>query len=192
MEANLLLNEFAVQNGPNLWKVDLQSINLVQGTTTYSIPSTTIAILDVYRETTDGSGNTTDIVLYPISRSEYSAIPDKQEQAPPTYFWFDRLINPTITLWPVPDGGGPYVLKYYRINQVQDANVQGGQTLDIPYRFLDAFISGLAARLARIYAPSLLMEAKAEATRTWALASQQDQEFVPIFISPALGPYYRN
>lgn len=192
LEANLLLNEFAVQNGPNLWKVNLVSVDLTEGTASYNVSGTTIAILDVYLSTTDDNDNTTDIVMYPISRSEYAAISDKQTEAQPTSYWFDRLISPTITLWPVPDDNGPYTLNYYRLQQVEDANIQSGETLNLPYRFLDAFVAGLAARLARIYAPSLLMEAKQEATRTWLLASQQDVEDVPMFISPQLGGYYRN
>lgn len=192
LESNLLLNEFAVQNGVDLWKVDLVSTDLVQGTSAYSVDPTTIAILDMYRQTTDTNGVTTDIILYPISRSEYAALPQKQTQGPPTSFWWNRQITSVINLWPTPDDGGPYVLKYYRIKQIDDANVPNGTTLDLPYRFLDAFTAGLAARLARIYAPPLLMEAKQEAMRTWQIASQQDVEYVPMFISPGLGGYYRN
>ena len=37
--------------GPNLWQIDLQSINLVQGVSTYQVPANTVSILDAYRET---------------------------------------------------------------------------------------------------------------------------------------------
>ncbi len=45
---NLIFSSWAVRTGVNLWKVDLQTIPLVQGVTTYSVPSDTIMMLDVY------------------------------------------------------------------------------------------------------------------------------------------------
>jgi hypothetical protein len=56
-------------------------------------------ILDMY--ISYGSPST-DRLIFPISRSEYAAYPDKTTQGTPTVFWFDRLIAPTFTLWPVP------------------------------------------------------------------------------------------
>jgi hypothetical protein len=191
MEANLLLARFA-DNQPNLWTVDLQSLPLIQGGATYTVPAETAMILDVYIR----YGNpTTDRAMYPISRSEYSTYPEKSLQAFPTVFWFDRLISPQITLWPVPDGNGPYTLYYYRVRQVQDAEFSDGTNAlnaEIPYLWLDAFVAGLAARLARIYAPSLEQIRKADFDEAWGLAAKQDTENVNMFISPGLNTYYRN
>lgn len=131
-----------------------------------------------------------DRVIFPISRTEYSAQPDKFQQAFPTVVWFDRLINPTVTLWPVPDGAGPYTLNFYAMTQIQDATVAGGFGLDIPYRFLEAFVAGLAARLARKYAPPLAAELKAEYVEAWQYASQQDTESSNLYIYPGLGGYF--
>lgn len=190
MEANLLLAKLADQQ-PNLWTVDLQSVVLVQGTSTYTVPTETAMILDVYIRYGTPS---TDRSMYPISRSEYSTYPEKSLQAFPTVYWFDRLISPTITLWPVPDGEGPYTLFYYRVRQIQDAeysNNTNALKLEIPYLWLDAFVAGLAARLARIYAPQLEQIRKADADEAWALAAKQDVENVNLMISPGLSSYYR-
>src|SRR5215472_14055737 len=56
--------------GPNLWTVDLQSIPLIQGQATYQVPAETIQILDAFIRTTAGT-QTTDRILYPLSRTEY-------------------------------------------------------------------------------------------------------------------------
>ena len=189
METNLMLSNWS-NRGVNLWEVDLQTVPLIQGQSTYSVPSNTIMMLDAYIST--GSGQSTyDRVILPISRTEYAYTPNKNNQAPPTVFWFDRLINPTVTLWPVPDQTGYYTLKYYRVTQVQDANYENGQTVDIPYRWFDAFAAGLAARLAAIYAPerASLLEPKAEAA--YVIAATQDVENVPMYISPGLSGYFR-
>ncbi len=120
-------------------------------------------ILDAYRSINTGQSNQTNIYMTPISRTEYASYPMPQVQAPPIVYWFDRLISPTITLYPTPDGNGPYVFNYYACVQVQDANLPAGETPDIPYRWIDAFVSGLSHRLSRIYAPSLEMQRKTDA-----------------------------
>lgn len=190
MEANLLLAKIATQQ-PNLWSVDIQALPLLQGAATYTIPAETVMILDAYIRYGTPS---IDRSIYPISRSEYATYPTKSLQSFPTIFWFDRLISPTITLWPVPDGAGPYTLFYYRVRQIQDANYSDGTNalnIEMPYLWLDAFASGLAARLARIYAPQLEGQRKMDADEAWKLASGQDMENVNIIISPGLSSYFR-
>jgi len=187
MEANLLLAKMSYIQ-PNLWTVDLQALPLLQGSGTYTVPAETAMILDAYIR----FGNpATDRSIYPISRSEYSTYPNKSSQAFPTIFWFDRLVSPTITLWPVPDGNGPYTLFYYRVRQIQDAEYVNGQNIEVPYLWLDAFTAGLAARLARIYAPSLEGQRKMDADEAWALAAKQDSENVYMMFNPGLSSYFR-
>lgn len=190
MEANLLLAKIADQQ-PNLWSVDLLTLPLLQGASTYTVPAETVMILDAYIRYGSPS---TDRSIYPISRSEYATYPEKSLQAFPTVFWFDRLISPTITIWPVPDGNGPYTLFYYRVRQIQDADYSDGTNalnIEIPYLWLDAFTSGLAARLARIYAPQLEGQRKMDADEAWGLAAKQDVENVTLMMNPGLSSYFR-
>lgn len=187
IEANLLLARMA-DSEPNLWTVDLLNISLVQGTTTYSVPPETVMILDAFIRY--GSPNT-DRSIYPISRSEYATYPEKSLQAFPTVFWFDRLIAPTVTIWPVPDGNGPYTLYYYRVRQIQDAEFANAQNIEIPYLWLDAFTAGLSYRLSRIYAPQLEGPRKMDADEAWRLAAGQDVENVNLVFSPGLSSYFR-
>jgi len=191
IECNLLQAEWSNQL-VNLFTVDLQSHPLVQGQGTYVLPTETIAILDAYISIQDTSAGTeTDRIIMPISRSDYASYPNKADQGTPSVFWFDRLNSPTITFWTVPDDGGPYVLRYYRCRQIADAALENGAYPDVPYRWVDAWVAGLASRLARLHAPERLQEAQAEAVRTWTLAATADVENVPLRIIPGLSGYFR-
>lgn len=188
-ESNFLLSEWSNKQ-VNLWKSELQSQLLTQGTATYALPARTVAIMLAYLETGSGQ-NLVDRVLSPISTTEYASMPNKVQQGQPTVFWFNRLITPEITLWQPPDGNGPYTLKLRCVVQIQDANLPAGETPDIPYRWYDAFTAALAHRLARIWKPELEAVRKADAMEAWQIAATQDVENVPLYIVPGLAPYFR-
>lgn len=188
IELNLLLVKFSNLQ-PNLWDVDLQTSPLTQGTATYSIPAETVMITNAFIRT--GSGTTqVDRLVFPISNAEYAALPNKTVQAPPTQFWFNRQISPTITMYPVPDGNGPYTLYYYRVRQIQDAQGGSGLNIEVPYLWLDAMAAGLAHRLARVFAPDLEDKRKMDAEEAWQIAARQNVENVPLFIAPGLISYF--
>ena len=189
-ETNLMLASWANQ-GVNLWEVVLISVPLVQGQTTYTVPAKVVMILDAVIQQNTGTSSQFDRVIMPISRTEYSQTPNKLQQAPPTVFWFDRLINPTVTLWPVPDQSNYYTLNYYAVTQIQDAELTDAQTVDIPYRWLDALAAGLAARLAAIYAPDRMQMLEAKAAQAYTIAATQDTENVGLYITPGLAGYFR-
>ncbi len=188
-EANFLLSEWSSKQ-PLLWESTLVSQSLSAGTATYDLDAKVVMVLLAYIET--GSGTSAqDRVIGPLSTVEYASIPNKAIQAPPTSFWFNRQITPSITFWPVPDQDSTYTAKLRVVTQVQDAALPSGATLDIPYRALDAFTAGLAHRLARIHAPALEDKRKMDAMEAWASFAAGDTENVPFFIVPGLGGYYR-
>lgn len=189
MAANMLLSRWSNQ-GVNLWKVELVTQNLVQGQATYPVDPSIVMILDSYVTTNSGSSSTNRIIL-PISRTEYASYPNPQQQGFTTVYWFDRLLAPTVTLWPVPDGTSAQTFSYYAVQQVQDANLTGGQTLDIPYLWLEAFADGMSYRLARIWNPAIAPAMKAVADESYNIASQQNVENANTYISPQLAGYYR-
>lgn len=189
MATNLMLATWANQ-GVNLWAVDLVTTPVVQGQATYAVDSNTVMILDAYMVTTD-SGSNIDRIIMPVSRSEYATYPNKQQQGFPTVFWFDRLINPTVTLWPVPDGLQTTSLKYYRVRRLQDSEFTGGQTVEIPYLWLEAFADGLAYRLAKVWNPQMAPGLKQAADETYKIAAEQNIEQASQFISPQIYGYYR-
>jgi hypothetical protein len=188
MAANLMLARWSNQ-GVNLWAVDLVTVPLVQGQTSYAVDANTVVILDAYIETTAGS-QPIDRIILPVSRTEYASYPNKSQQGFPTVFWFDRLLSPTVTLWPVPDGNEPY-LKYYRVRQIQDSNFTNAQNVEIPYLWMEAFADGLAYRLSKIWAPPLAAALKIDANESYTIAAEQNVESASQYISPQISGYYR-
>jgi len=186
MATNMMLSRWSNQ-GVNLWAVDLITVPLVEGQSTYAVDGNTVMILDAYTTTDQGI----DRVIMPISRTEYASYPNKEQQGFTTTFWYDRLISPTITLWPVPDGTSATTLKYYRVRQVQDSNLQNGENVEIPYRWLECFADGLTYRLARIWNPQMAPALKGQADESYMIASNQDVENVGMYISPMISGYFR-
>lgn len=176
---------------PNLWKVQQNSIPLVSGTASYSVPANVVMILDAWVTVNSGTQQATDLYVTPISRTEYASLSSKTTPGRSTVFWFDRTITPVLYPWPVPDSSGPYVFNYFACLQMQDANLPGGETPDIPYRWIDALVAGLAHRLARVYSPQLESVRKTDAMEAWQVAATQDTENVDLVLSPNLGGYYR-
>ena len=175
--------------GVNLWQVTSTTQTLTQGTSQYSVAANTVVVLDAYVTVTSG-GVSTDRIILPISRTEYASYPNKTQQGFPTVFWFDRLLSPTITLWPVPDGN-EVSLTYYSVLRIQDANMNGTEQVDIPPIWLEAFAYGLAYRLAMIWAPDKALPLKAVADEAYSIAAAQNIETAQQYISPQISGYFR-
>lgn len=188
-EANFLMAEIANRQ-PNLWTSETSSFTLTPSQATYTLDAKNIMILAAYIRTTDGT-NTNDRIISPISTTEYAAYPNKSQEGFPTVFWFDRQITPTITLWFVPDSNQTYELFLQIVNQIEDVNLANQETPQLPYRFFDLFVAGLAYRLARIYKPELEAIRKADYAEAWLWAGTQDTENVPMYIAPGLRNYFR-
>ena len=158
---------------------------------TYSVDPNTVVMLDAYVTTTYSTTQPIDRIILPVSRTEYSSYPNKEQTGFPTVFWFDRLISPQVTLWPVPDGTSSQYLKYYRVRQIQDAAYTAGQNVEIPYLWLEAFAFGLAARLAVIWNAAKIQILKPLADEAYMIAAGQNVETAQQYISPQISGYFR-
>lgn len=188
LAVGMMLARWSGERGVNLWAVDLQTVSLSAGTATYSVPSNTVVMLDAYITVNSGSSSINRLIL-PITRSEYASYPNPQQQGAVTVFWFDRLLSPTFTLWPVPDYTQTQ-LSYYRMRQIQDANYTDAQQPEIPQYYYEAFAYGLAARLAVIWAPEREVGLKALADEAYEVASTQNTEAGSVYISPVIQTYF--
>lgn len=188
--SNMMLSRWSNQ-GVNLWKVDLVTTSLVTGQKTYPVDAKTVMILDAYI-VNNQTGQDIDRIILPISRTEYASYPNKEQEGFPTVYWFDRLLSPTVTLWPVPNtSNGPSQLKYYRVVRIEDSNLQNGEQVDIPYLWLEAFAYGLALRLAQVWNPAKVMELKPFADEAYQIAAAQNVEQAQQYISPMISGYFR-
>lgn len=193
MAANMLLLHWG-NLGVMLWEVDLQTITLQQGVPTYPVPANTFTMLDAYISSdTTGLAPVIDRIVLPISRSEYATYPNKLQEGFPTVFWFDRLLSPSVTIWPAPNGAmQDATLSYYRVKQIQDAQLTGGATMDIRTQWLPPFADGLAANLARSWAPNRVADLVAWAKETYIAAANAEVEAGNFYVSPQLSSYFRN
>jgi hypothetical protein len=187
LEANLMQQQWN-NKGPNLWVQDNVQITCVPGTATYSLPANTVMVTNV----TIGQGDfpfMQDLTISPVSRQFYSMYPNKNQQGRPTVYWFDRLLAPVITLWPVPETA--FLLTCWRFRVMQDAVVANAGQFEAPVLWLDAACSGLAYRLSMHYAQDLEMRRKAQADEAYTIAATQNVEDAPLYIMPQLEGYWR-
>jgi hypothetical protein len=190
---NLLFADWA-NRGINLWTIEQGQQVLTPGTATYTLPADTVDLIEHVIRTGAGNVSTqTDLTITRISVSTYSSIPNKLQQARPIQVWINRQqAAPQFTVWPVPDSSQTYTFVYWRLRRIQDAGAGGTYTQDIPFRFLNALVAGLAYYLSMKIpgAEDRMQVLKAQYDEAWDLASTEDREkaavrFVPrqMFIS---------
>lgn len=87
-----------------------------------------------------------DLPMTQFNRDEYAQQVNKTfQQRPCTNFYFDKLVEPTITIWPTPTN--PYdQLSVWRHRFVQDVGTLT-QQIEVPQQWMEAIIWQLAARL---------------------------------------------
>jgi hypothetical protein len=132
-----------------------------------------------------------DRILTPIGRTDYAEFPDKFTQTIPTQYYFARNVNPTVTLYQVPDGNGPYVLSVYLMRRIQNAGLGMGEIPDIHFLALDAICKRMSARLAIKYAKAMLPVLAPIAKEAWDNFLEENRERAEICLAPNLAPYYR-
>jgi hypothetical protein len=185
MAANLLQVDWSNEQ-VNLWTVDLQVIDLIPEVATYDVDPATVMIMAAYISTGDPAN---DRIITSVDRDMYAAFPTKDKPGRPTVYWFNQQVEPTITLWQPPDDAEPYTLKFFRARQIQDATAPGGMAPEVPYRFLEAYVAGLAFKLAELYAPARMQELAPRAVGAFTKAKNRDVENSPLRIVPAMGVY---
>jgi len=133
-----------------------------------------------------------DRIMMPISRTDWAAIPNKTQAGGfPTSYWFDRTTPvPTVNIWQPPDGTLVQELHYFRMRQLQDADPQGTQTPDIPYRFEEALCAELAYMLAIKWLPDRAEALLSYSKEVWAEAASEDRERVTLNVLPMAGGYW--
>jgi hypothetical protein len=183
---NLLFADWA-NRGINMWTFEQGTIPLVPGTATYDLPANTVDLMEHVIRTGAGSASTqADLNITRISVSTYATIPNKLQQARPIQVWIERLQpNPRITVWPVPDNSQTYTFVYWRLVRIDDAG-NGVNTMDVPFRFLNCMVAGLAYYLA-LKIPNAVQRLdvlKAQYDEAWDLASTEDREKAAVRFVP--------
>lgn len=139
-------------------------------------------------------GNTPqEIPMGVLNRDTYAAQSNKVFQGRPLTYWFQRdLAQPVLNLWPVPNiAAEHYQIVVWRHRHVMDTqNLQ--QEVEVPQRWLEALVNGLAARMAA-ETPSvdvnLIPLLEQRAAQSLQAAWDGDNDGSPTFIQPSIGMY---
>jgi hypothetical protein len=185
---NLMTIEWQ-NRGINMWTIDSGTINLVQGTTQYTLPADTIDLLEHQIRTNSGNSATqSDLTISRISVSTYASIPNKLTQGRPIQLYVERLRDaPKVNVWPVPDNND-YVLYYWRMRRIEDAGA-GVETADMNFRFFPCLVAGLAYHIA-MKVPELaerIPMLKATYDEQFDLAAGEDREKTAARFVPRMG-----
>jgi hypothetical protein len=178
---NILSAEWS-NRGLNLWTVQENSLVLTPGTKTYTLPADTIDIIETIIRV-NSNGTPLDYTVSRIGVGDYATLPNKNSTGRPLQIYVDRQINPTYTLWPVPDL--PYTIIYWTMRRIQDAT-NATDVMDMPVRFVPALVAGLAFQLAmkRPEAAARVPMLKAEYMEQFQLAADEDRGREPARFVP--------
>ena len=180
---NLLLSDW--QNRDiMLWTAETSVFTVSVSTTTYSLSSSSIDVLEAVV-----NRDNIDIQLERISMQEYLKIPNKKQTGRPTqYAVRHERDNPVIYLWPLPENSTDQV-KIELIRYMQDVNKSAVQTADISRKFLPCLSAGLAYYMS-MKRPNVDMNRitmiKTEYEERLARALTEDRERTSLYILPKI------
>lgn len=180
-----MINAEWSNRGLNLWTIDTQTVTLVPGQSTYTLPADNIDMLDTIVRLSQQGANL-DFPLSRIGVSDYAALPNKSTPGRPLQFYVQRKVDQSYILWPVPDQA--YTLIYWRLVRMDDAS-NGSDNMDIPVRFVPALTAALAFYIAqkRPEAMGRIQFLQAEYERQFQLAADEDRERAPARFVPWIG-----
>tara|TARA_R100000781_G_scaffold49472_1_gene32823 strand:+ start:161 stop:832 length:672 start_codon:yes stop_codon:yes gene_type:complete len=177
---NLMLAEWA-NRGLNQWTIEEATQTVTEGTSSYSLNSNVIDILDVVLRRTVNQVQT-DMSMSRVSRSEYINIPNKTTKARPSQFFFDKLTTPSLKVWPAPENSTD-VLVFNKIVRMDDAD-KAINTMDMPFRFYPCFAAGLAYYISLKKAPERTPQLKALYEEEFRRAADQDEDRASFRVRP--------
>ena len=189
---SLMLNSDWANRGINLWTLEQGTQTLTYNVGTYDLPVDTVDLLDHVIRTGSGT-NQQDINISRISSSTYVSIPNKNATGRPIQIWINRrtgatgadnvVVYPQYTVWPKPDNTTTWTLYYTRLRRMFDIGT-GANGQDIPFRFLEPMVAGLAYYMSIKIAPDRMQMLKSMYDEAWDLASGEDREKAAVRFVP--------
>ena len=138
----------------------------------------------------------TEIPLARMNRDDYTNLPNKAFQSNrPLQYWFDRQVNnPIMHMWPVPNEAATVCqIVVWRQRYIMDVGTMT-QDVEVPQRWLEAIVSGLAAKMALELTevdPSLIPILDQKAAISLNIAQMEERDNSPMMIAPNISPYTR-
>ena len=136
----------------------------------------------------------TEIPLARMNRDDYTNLPNKAFQSNrPLQYWFDRQVNnPIMHMWPVPNAAATVCqLVVWRQRYIMDVGTMT-QDVEVPQRWLEAIVSGLAAKMALELVEvdvNLIPILDQKAAISLNIAQMEERDNSPMMIAPNISPY---
>ena len=178
--------------GIRQWKfAEVQHTCASVGEKVFDLPAGTIDVTTVVLRR-----NSRDTQMTPMSRSDYQLIHDKNLTGRPDRYFIDRRrdtpddsVPPQMFYWLAAENTTDIIVaQVYK--QVEDPGV-AQNTLDIPFRFQEAFVAELAAKVAQKYNKSEYADLRTEAEAVFKEAKDEDREKAPLYITVGYGNRFR-
>jgi hypothetical protein len=142
-------------------------------------------------------GNTpSEIPMARLNRDDYVNLPNKQFTSDrPLQYWLDRqALSPVMNLWPTPNAQAEtsQIVVWAR-RHIMDVGTMN-QQVEVPQRWYEAVVAGLAAKLALEYAevdPSMIGLLDQKAAQALYTAQQEERDDSPVNILPNIAMYTR-
>jgi hypothetical protein len=193
---NIMFKEWE-NRGVHLWKVKYAQIPLILGQAEYSyatdsinFPNDLSQILEATYRNNSTTTNPQDTSLTQISRSQYSATPNKLTQGTPSQYYIDRKINPSIFLYATPSSSvsstttpANFQFCFYYMAKIENPGSYTNSS-DVVDRFYPCMMSGLAYYLSMKYSPIRTPELERIYETEMARALDADNQGTSTFISP--------
>ena len=193
---NIMFQEWG-NRGVHLWKVKLAKIPLVLGQAEYSFASDSenfpidmSTMLEAFYRNNSTPATPSDIALTQISRSAYSATPNKLAKGTPSQYYVQRKLNPSIFLYTTPGASvsststpSSYQFCFYYLAKIEDVGAYN-YTSDVVNRFYPCMMSGLAYYLSLKFSPAMSQELERRYESELLRALDADNQGTSTFISP--------
>lgn len=134
-----------------------------------------------------------EVPMSRLSRDSYTDLPNKTLLGRPLQYMFDKQLTPVVRVWPLSDGSEEALMVIWRQRQVQDVGMLYNK-LEVPERWLEAVIWGLARNLAFELpgaAPDRIPLCTGMAEKFFQEAGDGETDGAPIFIQPNISGYTR-
>ena len=127
------------------------------------------------------NNNILDYSISDVSKYDYNTYPNKYLRGRPSIYYLDRQSSmPILNLWPTPSSQYNCLFYSYK-KMMQDAGLYTN-SLDIPSRFYPALLWGLSWQLALKFNPKIAEMLKFEYEQSFAIATKEDSESIPMHI----------
>jgi hypothetical protein len=191
---NMVLTDLTNAGHP-LSALEFKTLNLTQGTASYTLPEDVLDIFDIVYARYNGAGSNplyTETPLTRIDLAAYNQINNKTMQSYLSEYALDRRTNSVnMYLYPVPENSDDK-LNYWALTRLQDISAMN-QDVDLSYRYSNTLVAGVSYYMG-METPTIseekLARLKVNYQEALDLAFGEDRDRTSFYITPSVGKRY--